>query len=164
MERQRSVGVRMFGEGDVVTQLMRVLVLGVAAFNLLLGLTFLIVPQRIAPAFHGIPDGVAGFATIRADFGAFFLCGAAFAAVGAWQAERAPLRVSLVLLGIALGGRLIGVALDGMVSTTLAPMLAEFAMISVLGLAYRQFGTEKRRPQHQGRIHEPGQGGAGGAF
>lgn len=124
--------------------LMRVLVFGVAAFNLALGMAFLLVPARIAPAFNVAPSGVQGIATLRADFSAFFLCGAGFALVGAWRRACGPLRVPLLLLGIALFGRVIGVAVDGVVATTLAPMVVEFGMIVILAQAYRQFATRER--------------------
>jgi hypothetical protein len=127
-----------------MTQLMRILVFGVAVFNLALGMIFLLAPTRIAPAFNVLPAGVQGVASLRADFSAFFLCGAAFALVGAWRQASAPLRVPLLLLGIALSGRLIGVVVDGVVATTLAPMVAEFAMIVILALAYRRFDTAAR--------------------
>ena len=127
-----------------MTQLMRILVFGVAVFNLALGLILLPAPTRIAPAFNVLPAGVQGIATLRADFSAFFLCGAAFALVGAWRQASAPLRVPLLLLGIALSGRLIGVVVDGVVATTLPPMVAEFAMIVILALAYRRFDTAGR--------------------
>ena len=127
-----------------MTLLLRILVFAVAAFNLALGLVFLLAPARIAPSFSVVPNGVQGIATLRADFSAFFLCGGVFALIGAWQARRAPLRVPLLLLGIALGGRSIGVAMDGMVATTVTPMAAEFAMIVILALAYRQFAIGER--------------------
>jgi len=129
-----------------MARLMRVLVFGVAAFNLALGLTFLVAPVRIAPAFSVLPIGVPGIAAIRADFSAFFLCGAVFALVGAWRQDAAPLRVPLLLLllGIALLGRVVSVAVDGMTPTTLAPMGAEFTMIAILTLAYRQFDGSAR--------------------
>lgn len=127
-----------------MARLMRVLVFGVAAFNLVLGLTFLLAPVRIAPAFNVLPIGVRGIAAIRADFSAFFLCGAVFALVGAWRQDAAPLRVPLLLLGIALLGRMVSVAVDGMTPTTLAPMGAEFTMIAILTLAYRQFDGSAR--------------------
>jgi len=127
-----------------MTRVMRVLVFGVAAFNLVVGMTFLLAPMRIAPAFSIVPSGVQGIATLRADFPAFFLCGAGFAMVGAWRQACAPLRVPLVLLGTALFGRVISVVVDGVVTTTIQPMLVEFVMIVILALAHRQFAHADR--------------------
>ena len=42
-------------------------------FNLVLGLVFLLIPGRIAPAFFVAPQGVQGLATRRADLGGFSL-------------------------------------------------------------------------------------------
>ncbi|WP_033923158.1 hypothetical protein [Sphingomonas sp. 37zxx] len=124
--------------------LARILVGGVGAFNFALGLVFLFAPGRLAQSFSIVPIGAQGMATMRADFSAFFLCGAVFALVGAWRLQRAPLLVPLLLLGTALSGRIVSIIIDGFVATTLEPMLIEAAMIAILLLAYRQFAPNAR--------------------
>ena len=116
---------------------MRIAVGLVGLFNILLGLGFLFNPVQLAARFALLPVGTQGLATIRADFPAFFLTGAAFALIGTWRADPKPLIVPLVLLGMALSGRFVSIALDGMVSTTLPPMIAEAVMIVVLLVARR---------------------------
>jgi hypothetical protein len=118
---------------------MRVLVGLVGLFNAALGLGFLLAPMRLAAAFALSPVGTQGLATVRADFTAFFLTGAAFALIGAWRADPKPLIVPLVLLGIALSGRTVSLALDGTPSSAFPPMLAEAAMIAILLYARRAF-------------------------
>ena len=118
---------------------MRIAVGVVGLFNLLLGLGFLFRPAEAAARFALSPIGTQGLATIRADFTAFFLTGSVFALVGAWRADCKPLLVTLVLLSVALTGRLVSIAADGMVSTTLPPMAAEALMIGVVLLARRAF-------------------------
>jgi hypothetical protein len=118
---------------------MRIAVGLVGLFNLVLGLSFLLNPAQLAARFALSPMGVQGLATIRADFLAFFLTGAMFALVGAWRGDPKPLLVPLVLLSIALFGRFVSVGIDGLVSTTVPPMIAEASMIAVLILARRVF-------------------------
>jgi len=115
-------------------------VLGLAGlFNILIGLGFLFNPTKLAAQFALSPIGIQGLATARADFPAFFLTGGLFALVGAWRADPKPLLVPLVLLGTALAGRFVSIALDGVVATTYPPMLIEAAMIAAIVLARRSF-------------------------
>lgn len=107
----------------------------VGSLNLLLGLAFLFSPVEMAARFAVSPIGTQGLATIRADFPAFFLTGAIFAMVSAWRADPRPLLVPLVLLCAALFGRFVSIGIDGMVSTTLPPMIAEALMIGIILLA-----------------------------
>jgi hypothetical protein len=108
-------------------------VLGLAGlFNILIGLGFLFNPTKLAAQFALSPIGIQGLATARADFPAFFLTGGLFALVGAWRADPKPLLVPLVLLGTALAGRFVSIALDGVVTTTYPPMLIEAAMIAAI--------------------------------
>lgn len=124
-----------------MTSALRLLILLVAAFNLLIGLAFLLRPTEAAAAFALSPIGTQGLATLRADFPAFFLTGGLFALLGAWRGTAQPLTVPMVLLGIALAGRLVSLLLDGMVATTVPPMIAEAIMLALLGLGWRNFKT-----------------------
>jgi hypothetical protein len=114
---------------------MRIAVGLVGLFNVILGLGFLFSPIQLATRFALSPIGTQGLATIRADFPAFFLTGAIFAMVGAWRADPKPLLVPLVLLSSALAGRLVSIAIDGVVPTTFPPMIAEALMIGIIVLA-----------------------------
>lgn len=114
---------------------MRVAVGLVGLFNVLLGLGFLFSPMQLAARFALSPIGTQGLATIRADFPAFFFTGAIFAIIGAWRGDPRPLLVPLVLLSSALAGRFLSFAIDGMVSTTIPPMIAEALMIGIILLA-----------------------------
>jgi hypothetical protein len=109
----------------------------VGLLNFLLGLGFLFHPIQLAARFALSPVGTQGMATIRADFPAFFLTGAVFAIIGAWRADPRPLLVPLVLLSAALAGRFVSLAIDGVVSTTYPPMLAEALMIGIIIVARR---------------------------
>lgn len=120
--------------------LMRALVLLVAAFNILMGVGFLLQPARLAQGFFLTPEGSQGLATLRADFTAFFIVGGAFAAYGAWRARGGPLVVPIALLGVALTGRFVSLALDGMAPGAYVPMAIEAVMIAVLLGARAVFG------------------------
>lgn len=119
---------------------MQILIGLVGLFNILIGLSFLFNPAKMAADFALSPLGAQGMATMRADFSAFFLTGAIFSLIGAWRADRRPLMVPLMLLSLALLGRFVSIVLDGTAPTTVPPMIVEAAMIALLGLAYRAFG------------------------
>ena len=120
--------------------LLRILVGVIALFNIAIGLMFLVNPAGAAPGFFLSPIGIQGLATLRADFPGFFITGGVCALVGAWQRDARALLVPMLLLAIALAGRCVSLALDGMAPTALPPMLVEAAMISVLALARRSMG------------------------
>jgi len=123
--------------------LVRGLVALVGLFNLALGLTFLFDPAQAGLRFFITSLGTQGMATMRADFPAFFVTGAVFALVGAWRAWRAPLQVPLLLLGIAISGRVVSLIADGAPPMAFPPMVAEALMIALLALGWRSFDAEK---------------------
>lgn len=118
---------------------MRAVVALVGLFNLLIGLFFLIDPAQAGLRFFVTSLGTQGMATMRADFTAFFVTGAVFALVGAWRADRRPLLVPMLLLGIAISGRGISLIADGAPSTAFGPMAVEAVMIAILALGWRYF-------------------------
>ena len=132
----------MMGEA-VMRGAIRAVIALVGLFNLALGLGFLIDPARLGAAFFLSATEVQGLATLRADFTAFFMTGGAFALIGAWRGRAEPLAVPLLLLAIALFGRLVSLAVDGPSSTAFGPMAAEATMIAVL-LAGRRILAERQ--------------------
>ncbi len=120
---------------------MRAVIGLVGLFNVTIGLAFLVVPQKLAAAFFLSPIGSQGMATLRADFPGFFIGASVFALVGAWRGEARPLLVPLLMLGIALFGRVISILVDGMAPTAIQPMTVEAVMIGLLLLAYRRFSA-----------------------
>ena len=111
----------------------------VGLFNLAIGLGFLFAPAKLALAFFLLPLGSQGLATIRADFPGFFIGVAVFALVGAWTGQARPLLVPMLILGLALFGRLVSLAVDGMAPTAPPPMIAEAVMLTILFLGWRNF-------------------------
>jgi hypothetical protein len=121
-------------------------VVGLAGlFNLVLGLGFLIDPAQAGLQFFLLSLGTQGLATMRADFTAFFVTGGTFALIAAWRTWRTPLLVPLMLLSIALGGRVISLIADGAPGKAFLPMIAEALMIAILALGWRYFDAKAAR-------------------
>lgn len=116
----------------------RIVIGGVAVFNILIGLGFLIDPAGSALRFFLAPLGTQGMASLRADFTAFFIAGGGFTLYAAWRGIAAPLLVPLALLGIALFGRVVSLVADGTAATAYPPMVVEAVMIVLLLLARRK--------------------------
>lgn len=116
----------------------------VALFNIAIGVGFLLAPARLGAAFFLSTIGTQGFATLRADFPGFFIAGGGFALMGAWRYRRAPLLVPVALIGIALVGRFVSLAVDGIGPAAIQPMAVEAVMLALLLAAYRQFDRSPR--------------------
>lgn len=82
--------------------------------------------------------GALGRATLRADVGGFFAAGGLFALMGAIRADSRLLTPPLVLLALALAGRVVTVVLDGYAPDMLPPMIVEAVLVAVLFLARRR--------------------------
>ncbi|MCU0891656.1 MAG: DUF4345 family protein [Sandarakinorhabdus sp.] len=123
--------------------LLRLLVGAIGLFNIAIGLGFLFNPAGLAAQFFLIPDGSQGMATLRADFPGFFITGGTFALIGALQKDARALLVPMLLLAIALTGRLVSLLADGMPPTAFPPMVAEAVMITLLAIARRSFGRRR---------------------
>jgi hypothetical protein len=117
----------------------------VGAFNIMVGLAFLIDPAQAGLRFFLVSLGTQGLATLRADFTAFFVTGGAFAVLAAWRARRAPLLVPLALLGIAIAGRAVSLLAEGAPAKAFPPMAIEAVMIIILAIAWRRFDAEPVR-------------------
>lgn len=132
--------LRQFSGIEYMKRTMQILIGLVGLLNIVIGLSFLFNPTKMAAEFALSPLGTQGMATMRADFPAFFLTGAIFSLIGAWRADRTPLLVPLTLITFALLGRFVSIAFDGIAPTTFPPMIIEAVMIALLGLGYRAFG------------------------
>ena len=104
---------------------------------LFLGVGFLIDPVASGVDFGLKADTAQGLATIRADMAAFFVVGSVCMMVGAWRRNGDLLLVPAGLFGVALLGRLVGLASDGPWEGYWMPMLVEGAMVILLLIASR---------------------------
>lgn len=115
----------------------------------LLGLAGVLVALRIwmAPADVGAQLGVAasstlGFATFRADLAGFFGGAGAFALLGAIRNRASFLLVPLVLVAIALTGRIVTLAINGYSDAMWPPMAIEAVLLLVLVLGRAKLARE----------------------
>ncbi len=112
--------------------LLRVLTALAGLFFLVLGLLFLIAPDRVSTPFALYPFGNAGYNTLRGDFGAFFLGMALFTLAGAIRSTARWLAVPALFLGLVLFGRMTSLVVDGVSADSLRSMAVELVVLTVL--------------------------------
>ncbi len=87
------------------------------------------------------PIGGLGLATLRADVGGFFGGMGAFALAAAIRNDRRLVTVPLVLVSLALVGRLITAGVEGLAPNMVMPMAVEATLAVLLAIGRRTLGT-----------------------
>ncbi len=102
-------------------------------FFVLMGIRFLLDPVSAGADFGIPPQGTLGLASIRADMTAFFIVAGGCLVWGAYARKGVPLLVSAALMGIALVGRIVTLAIDGPHDLFWQPMVVE-AVTAIVAL------------------------------
>ena len=114
------------------------IVVGVAGvLGLLLAARLWMAPSEMAAQLGLTPAGSLGLATIRADVGGFFAAGGAFALAAAIKGRGSYLVPSVVLIALALMGRLVAVIVDGFVPEMGPPLLIEVVLLLLFAIGWR---------------------------
>ncbi|HYE47817.1 MAG TPA: arylsulfatase [Caulobacter sp.] len=129
---------RLARGGDRPLQAAARLLLGVVGLlALLIASRFWLAPAQAGPAFALTPEGPAGLGTLRADMAAFFALAGGLSLWAAVRRESRWLWPVLAILGLALAGRFLNLAVTGGGKGVIAPMAVEAALIGVVLLAMR---------------------------
>ncbi|MDP2213295.1 arylsulfatase [Phenylobacterium sp.] len=94
-------------------------------------------PQMFAATLGLAADGPVGVASLRADLGGFFGAGGLFAILAALRSDRRWLGPALILLGLALTGRVISLIASGGGVMQIPPMIVEAVLIAILAFGWR---------------------------
>ncbi|MDQ0464289.1 hypothetical protein QO010_002070 [Caulobacter ginsengisoli] len=108
---------------------------------LLLALQFWLNPALPAGRLGISPIGALGLATIRADMAGFFGAAGAFALFAAIRAEGKWLTAPLLMIAIALTGRVITVAVQGWSPELGLPMIVEAVLLALFAAGRRLMGS-----------------------
>ena len=101
-------------------------------------------PESFAGDLGLATAGEIGRATIRSDLGGFFGASSVFAILAAVHGRSQYTRAALLLLGFAVVGRLVNIAVAGWNPAYAAPLLIEAAVIAIFVLAYYSFRTAEQ--------------------
>lgn len=113
-------------------RMLRYLATGVGLLFLVIGISLLIAPGRLATLFAIAPSGPAGLSTVRADLAGLFIGMGAFTMIGVTTASAALLSVPVVFLAAIAAGRLINVIADGVSAEALRSLAVEAVALGVL--------------------------------
>ena len=110
----------------------RALVGLMALFFFAMGVLFWVSLDTQAAQFQIQAAGVLGHASIRADFGSFFLSFGLFCGYAAWKQSGGAALAAATLFGFALLGRLVTIALEGAAPGAVPPMVIEALGVAIL--------------------------------
>ena len=119
------------GEGPVARTLTRGLIGLVGVLALLLASRFWISPDRIGATMGLLPDGAAGLGTLRADMAGFFGASGVMLLLSVMRNDARWLKPVLLLLAIALTGRVLNLAVTGGGPGLIPPMVIEAVLIAI---------------------------------
>ncbi|MEM9748475.1 MAG: hypothetical protein AAF945_17405 [Actinomycetota bacterium] len=97
-----------------------------------LGLRSLLLPAQMAAAVGLSPVGVPGLGEVRSVLGGLLAGSAALIAVGVFTTEPVWFLAVAVLMGVAIVGRLISLAVDGVERSVVPPLVIEIVVAAVM--------------------------------
>ncbi len=120
-----------------MTMVLRIVVGVVGLLGLLVAARMWMAPVELAAQLGVAPAGPLGVATIRADMGGFFGGAGVFALIAAFKGRGGLLIAPLVLVGIALSGRILTVVLNGFTQDMGPPMAIEAVLLVVFAAGWK---------------------------
>lgn len=132
------------GEGPVVRTLTRGLIGLIGLLALLLASRFWMAPDKIGATMGLLVDGPAGLGTLRADMAGFFGASGVMFLLAVVRNDAKWLKPVLLLLSIALTGRVLNLALTHGGQVLIPPMVIEAVLIAVTLLGLRVMGDKAK--------------------
>ena len=108
--------------------------------GLLVAVQLLLHPGVVGLKLGLAPVTVVGMATLRADVAGFFAVTGALSLAAAWRNDRALILAPLLLIGSALAGRCLNLAVQGVRPELIQPMVIEATLLVLLAFARRTLG------------------------
>ena len=117
--------------------LMRGLIGLLGLLGLLLAARFWMDPVKVGGMLGLQPLGLLGLATIRADVAGFFAAVGLVSLAAALRQDRRLLTAPLLMVALAISGRLLTAALGGLPQATIGPIVIEAVLLVVLAFGRR---------------------------
>jgi hypothetical protein len=121
----------------MMATIVRILIGVIGALALLLAARLWLDPAMPAAQLGVAPLGELGLATIRADLGGFFGAAGLFALAAALRNDARLVLTPLVLVGLALTGRLVTAASIGLPQPTIMPIAVEAVLVVLFVAGWR---------------------------
>ncbi len=132
------------GEGPVARTLTRGLIGLVGLLALLLASRFWMAPDKVGATMGLMADGAAGLGTLRADMAGFFGASGVMLLLAAIRNDAKWLKPVLLLLSIALTGRVLNLVLTQGGQILIPPMVVEAVLIGITLLGLRVMGGKAK--------------------
>lgn len=113
------------------------------ALGLLVMVRLWMAPAQAAGQLGLSGEGLLGLASLRADLAGFFGAVGLLALAAAFRDDRRLLIAPLLMIGLALTGRVLTVAVDGFSQAQVQPMVIETVLLMVFALGRRNLGIRK---------------------
>jgi hypothetical protein len=111
---------------------LRVIVGIAGTLGVLIALRIWMAPTEVAAQLGVTPVGPLGLATIRADMAGFFGGVGALSVFAAIRGQGRLLTAPLLLIGLALTGRVVTILMSGFSNEMLPPMVVELVLVLIL--------------------------------
>ena len=103
---------------------------------LALGILSMFNPMGMLDKFAVEPQGIHGLNTIRADIGGLLLGTVIMMAMGLWRNNTTWFLAAAVLMGTVAFGRVVGLAIDGVDTAIVPPLVVELVIVGVTLVAH----------------------------
>ena len=107
---------------------------------LLVAVQLLLHPGVVGLKLGLAPVSALGMATLRADVAGFFAVTGGLSLAAAWRNDRSLILAPLLLIGSALAGRCLNLAVQGVRPELIQPMVIEATLLVLLAFARRTLG------------------------
>jgi hypothetical protein len=107
----------------------------VGALAIIFAIRFWFAPVTAGGTLGLAAPGMLGLASLRADLGGFFAAAGLLSVAGAVRNDRRLLTAPVLLIGLALLGRVVSILHDGLVAADVLPMAVEAVLVTLLGLS-----------------------------
>lgn len=122
------------------------LVLGLAgALGMLIGARMWMDPAKVGEMMGLAGAGPLGQATLRADVGGFFAAVGVLALAGALRNQARLFTAPVLMIALALSGRLVAMAVNGVDPPAIRSMVIEAVLLGLFALGRLRLGTSSRR-------------------
>ena len=124
----------------MITLLLRILLGAAGALGLLVGVRMWMDPVRVGAMMGLSGAGPLGQATLRADVGGFFAAVGVLALAGALRNQAKLFTAPMLMIALALSGRLVAAAVNGVDAMAIPSIVVEAVLVCLFALGRFRLG------------------------
>ncbi len=125
----------------MIATLLRGLIGLIGTLSTLLALRIWSAPVQTAANLGLSGEGLLGHASLRADLAGFFGAAGVLSLAAAVRNDRKLLTAPLIMIGLALSGRILTLGLEGVTQPQIQPLVIEAVLLVLLAAGRRNLGN-----------------------